>query len=296
MTETTTESEQSPTKTLLIVFMVAILPVLIGLYTAPKLITEPKIGIIRLTYDIDSYTAYEIGAQLTYARQHDDIQGVVVIMNSPGGTASHSEELFMDILHTRQSLPVIASVDLVAASGAYYMAAAANEIYAKPTSYIGSIGVIASLPDGVFIEEDILTTGPYKAFGGTRITNIEQIETAKFAFLEAVQIGRGDRLQVTPEFLSRAEVYSGIQAKSYGLIDGLAATDEAIARAAELAGLRNYQTVELFDLTFPTATTTDDTTTYQPTIPHLVQPNTLWQKPYLAPGLYYRYLGTPVES
>ena len=130
------------------------------------------------------------------------------------------------------------------------MAAAANEIYAKPTSSIGSIGVIASLPGDVFIEDEILTTGPYKAFGGTREGTVRQVERAKFAFLRAVEVGRGDRLRINTDQLSRAEIYSGVEALEYGLIDGLFANDEAIQRAADLAGLSDYEVVELFPLTF----------------------------------------------
>jgi protease IV len=72
---------------------------------------------------------------MAYARDAGDIRAVVIILNSPGGAATFSEELFLNVLHARRSFPVVASVDVLAASGAYYVAAGANEIYAKPTSY-----------------------------------------------------------------------------------------------------------------------------------------------------------------
>ncbi|MCZ7671464.1 MAG: hypothetical protein M5U34_32185 [Chloroflexi bacterium] len=79
---------------------------------------------------------------------------------------------------------------------------------------------------------------------------MRQIERAKLAFLQAVQTGRGDRLNMDLDVLSRAEIYTGVQALEFGLIDGLAANEVVIDRAAELAGLSNYEVVELFLLTF----------------------------------------------
>jgi protease IV len=185
---------------------------------------------------------------------------------------------------------VVATIDLVAASGAYYMAAGANEIYAKPTSAVGSIGVISLLSDYVFIEEDVLTTGPYKAFGGTRDGSVRQIEMAKHAFLRAVSDGRGDRLQATLDYLSRAEIFTGVQAQQLGLIDGLMSNDEAIRRAAELANLRQggYDVVELYPLTFETTTGPE---AYRPAP---VDAARLWAAPtYLPAGMYYLYVELP---
>jgi protease-4 len=196
----------------------------------------------------------------------------------------------LDVLHTReQGVPVVASVDLLAASGAYYMAAAADEIYAKPTSAVGSVGVISSLPGDVFIEEELLTTGPYKAFGGTRDGYVRQMERAKFAFLEAVSIGRGERLKIDLNTLSRAEIFTGVEALEHGLIDGLLSQDEAVQRAAELAGLSQYDVVELYPLTF--ASDNGPNAAYQP--PQL-NVSALWAAPTnLPPGLYYRYMAAP---
>ncbi|MEM9777566.1 MAG: S49 family peptidase, partial [Chloroflexota bacterium] len=151
-----------------------------GIYFAPQIVPAPKVGIVRLQYDIFSLTANEVTQQLAYARENDDIHAVVLVINSPGGSASYSEELYLDVLNTRHDMPVLASIDLVAASGAYYMAAGAEEIYAKPTSFIGSIGVIASFGGPVFIDDRTLTTGPYKLFGGTSTGVVRQVEMAKF--------------------------------------------------------------------------------------------------------------------
>jgi protease IV len=279
---------RSPLRMILLFILVVIVPLAAGIYLAPRAVPQPKIGIVRLSYDIASDTAFVITQQLAYARQDPAVKAVVLVINSPGGSAAYSEELYLDVLHTRNEMPVVASIDLLAASGAYYMAAAADEIYAKPTSNVGSIGVIAFLPGELFVEEDLLTTGPYKAFGGSRDAVTRQIERAKFAFLEAIETGRAGRLVITLDALSRAEVYTGVQALEFGLIDGLAANEEVVQRAAQLAGLRDgYEVVELYPLAFDTASG-GAAGSYQPL---QVDAARLWAPPTnLPPGLYYRHV------
>jgi len=287
MAENETAS-RSPLRLILTLFFVTIVPLAIGLYLAPQLVPQPQVGIIRLSEDIFGRSTNEIVTQLAYARQDPAIKAVVLVINSPGGSASHSEELFLAVLAARQDMPVVASVEVVAASGAYYMAAAADEIYAKPTSFVGSVGVIASLPGDVFIEDNILTSGPYKGFGGTRDGTVRQVEQAKFAFLEAVRLGRGDRLNMGLDVLSRAEIYSGVQSVSFGLIDGLLSTDEVIERAANLAGLSGYKVVELYPLALGDG---DSAVYYQPQAPDIEQ---LWAAPTNLPtGIHYRYIAPP---
>ena len=289
-----TQPGRSPLGLILLLLLIVAVPLIVGFILAPRLIPEPKIGLVRLNFDIDSFSSFEITEQLAVARGDPEIKAVVLIINSPGGSAAYSEELFMDVLNTRNDLPVVASVDLLAASGAYYMAAAADEIFAKPTSNVGSIGVIGMLPGPAFIEEDLLTTGPYKSFGGTRDGMARQIEMAKFAFLEAISTGRGERLRIDPEVLSRAEIFTGVQAQAYGLVDELGSTDQAVQRAAELSGVRNYEVVELFPLAFPELAEEIDVQTYQPS---LVDPASLWAAPTDLPeGIYYRYMQVPDGS
>lgn len=280
---------RSPLRLILSLLLVVAVPLALGFYLSSQLVNPPKVGVVRLSYDIFSQSTMEISQQLAYARNDPSVKAVVLIINSPGGSAAYSEELFMDVRNTRHQMPVVASIDLVAASGAYYMAAAADEIYAKPTSAVGSIGVIAFLPGSVFIDEEMLTTGPYKAFGGTRDGMVRQIEMAKFSFLEAVAVGRGDRLNVSLDILSRAEIFTGVQAQQMGLVDGLISTDEAIQRAAALAGLSRYEVVELYPLTFLNDSgNAAAVSRYQPAP---IDPHKLWAPPEGLPaGLYYRHI------
>lgn len=281
-------SNRSPLRIILLFILVIIVPLAIGIYLAPRVVPAPKIGIIRLNYDIFGETAAEFKAQLAYARDDPAIKAVVIVINSPGGTANDSEEIYLDVLNTRQQMPIVATVDFLAASGAYYVASATDAIYAKPGSLVGSVGVIGSLPDTFFIEEDIQTTGPYKSFGGTRDGFARQIETLKEVFLNAVATGRGEELDL--EMLARAEVYDGIKAEKMGLIDGVISTQEAIAKAGELAGLRNYEVVELFPLTF----LDEDSQAFAAYRPEDIDLERLWAMPTdLPPGMYYRYLEVP---
>lgn len=284
---------RSPLQLILLFLLVIVVPLAIGLFMAPRLVPKPQIGVIRLNYEISNATAFEFREQLLFARSDPAIEAVVIVINSPGGTASDSEDLYMDVLAARQDLPVVATVDFLAASGAYYIAAATDAIYAKPGSAIGSIGVISSLPDTPFLEEEILTTGPYKSFGGTRDGYVRRAETLKFAFLQAVANGRGEKLAADLDLLSRAEIFDGVRALELGLIDGIISTSEAFEKAAELAGIRNYEVVELYPLTFGEDGLVSFSTYQVPTIDQ----EKLWAAPVdLAPGLYYRYIELPANQ
>ncbi len=243
---------------------------------------------MRLSSEIDLDSTFAVTEQLAYAQKDESVKAILLVVNSPGGSAALSEELYLEVLNSRQTMPVVATIDLLAASGGYYMAVAADEVYAKPTSGVGSIGVIASLPGQVYIEDEIVTTGPYKAFGGTRDGSIRQMEMAKFSFLEAVAAARGENLKVDLDYLSRAEIYTGVQAADMGLIDGLKSTEEAIDRAAEMAGLNTYDVVELFPLTFPELFIGLDVHDYQAPA---VDADLLWATPLDLPtGIHYRYI------
>ena len=104
--------------------------------------------------------------------------------------------------------------------------------------------------------------------------------------------GRADRLNADLDLLSRAEIFDGVRALELGLIDGIISTSEAFDKAAELAGIRRYEVVELYPLTFgedgPVAFGT-----YQ--VPAIDQEK-LWAAPVdLPPGLYYQYLELPTN-
>jgi protease IV len=222
-----------------------ILPIVAGILIS-LLIPRPKIGIIYLNDAIYAYTSHNIQQELAVARESNDVKAVVLVVNSPGGTVTDTESLYREVISLRQTKPVVTVIEGMAASGGYYLACATDLIYAKASPEVGNIGVIGTQPDKPTVFEDIYSTGPYKMWGMPRDSFSRELEMLKQGFLQAVKLGRGDRLKMTDEMVLRGEVYTGGDAVRLGLIDGLASQSEAIDQAARLAGLRNYQTLDLF--------------------------------------------------
>lgn len=217
-----------------------------GLISIP-VVHRPKIAIITISGEIFEQTyADDILDMLRYARDDNAIKGVVLQIDSPGGYVSLIEPIYLDVLRLRQQKPVVTSVATTAASGGYYIAVASNFIYAEPTSQLGSIGAWVSLPTPEEVSEEMATTGPFKATGGSRRKALSILETVKQEFVSAVITQRGDRLKLSEEELSRAETYTGIESLRYGLIDDIGTKTDAIAKAASLAHIRNYEVVELY--------------------------------------------------
>jgi len=151
----------------------------------------------------------------------------------------------LDILRLRQHKPVVTSIGMMGLSGGYYIAVASNFIYAEPTSQVGSIGAWSTLPTAEELEEHVITSGPFKATGGPRRKYMGVLETFRQQFVEAVTSQRGDRLKMSEEKLSRAEIYAGAESLRRGLIEDIGTSTAAIDKAASLAGIRNYGVVEL---------------------------------------------------
>ncbi len=216
-----------------------------GLVSIP-VIPRPNIAIITISgVIIDQAYTDDILDMLNYARDNSSIKAVVLRIDSPGGLAVTTEQIYLDVLRLRAQKPVVVSVGTIAASGGYHIAVASNFIYAEPTSVVGSIGAWVSLPRPEELDEDIGTTGPFKATGGSRRKVIGWLEMKRQEFVEVVMSQRGDRLKMSEEELSRAEVYLGVEGLRAGLIDDIGTRTAAIEKAASLAGIRNYGVVEL---------------------------------------------------
>ena len=210
-------------------------------------IPRPNIATITISGAIlEQAYADDIVKALRYAQDDSSIKAVVLQIDSPGGGASVSEQVYLNVLRLRRQKPVVVSIGTVAASGGYYIAVASNFIYAEPTSQLGSIGAWVSLPSPEELDEAILTSGPFKATGGSRRKVIGVLETFRQQFISAVTSQRGDRLKLSEEELSRAEIYTGVEGIRYGLIDDIGTATEAIEKAASLPGIRNYEVIELY--------------------------------------------------
>lgn len=227
-----------------------VLPLVLGLLVA-ALIPQPVIGVISLTDAIYGYTAQSVIQQINYAREHPEVRGVVLVLNSPGGTVVDTEAVYLELLKLRESKPVVVSIDGMAASGAYYLTAGSDYAFAKPTSMVGNIGVVGMLPEAPMIFENVISTGPYKLWGSPRDTYMRQIETIKQAFYEAVKTGRGDRLTASADVVLSGQIWPGSMAYQIGLIDELGSQSDAVEKAADLARVSNYKMVDLSLLTTP---------------------------------------------
>lgn len=228
------------------IFFFAVIGLIIGALISIPAIARPYIGTITIAGSIMSqaYTG-DILEMLRYARDDGNIKGVVLQIDSPGGYATLIEQIYLDLLLLRSHKPVVASVGSEGASGGYYIAVASNFIYATPSSQLGSIGAWISLPAPEELEEDIVTTGPFKAVGGSRRKAMGELEMLRHEFVEAVMSQRGDRLKLSEEELSRSEIYSGVESLRYGLIDDIGTSTAAIEKAAKLAGIRNYGVIDI---------------------------------------------------
>jgi len=222
-----------------------VLALVAGFLISERLVPVPQVGIVRLEGDIYDETADYVVEQLNYARNDPAIRAVVLKINSPGGGVTASENLYYSILSFREQKPLIVSIDTLAASGGYYAASAGDELYAKPSSSIGNIGVVSLLPSPSFVDEELITTGPFKLFGSPRASYVRELEILKQGFLQAVLAQREDQLTVGEEELARGELYVGVLAVDMGLIDKLGTLNDAVDEAARMAKIVNYQVVDM---------------------------------------------------
>jgi protease-4 len=226
--------------------LLVIAAVLTGYVVFVAVAGAPKVGVIKIEGVIlEKEKADGINEMLRYAMDRKDIKAVVLEINSPGGEAAASEDIYLTVLELREKKPVVASINAIGASGAYFIAAAADYIFAKAGSNVGSIGVRATLPGRAVPDEDMITTGPLKRQGSSREDFVRDLEIIKEAFLRAVLSQRGDRIILEKEELSKAGIYIGVEAKRFGLVDELGSNTEAYFKAASLAGLRNYRILNI---------------------------------------------------
>lgn len=189
--------------------------------------------------------------EIKKARKNKDIKAIVLRINSPGGSALASEVMWRELEEASKEKPVIASMGEVAASGGYYLAAAADTIVAQPNTITGSIGIFALwfnaqglLNNKLGITTDVAKTGELSDFlSPTRkLSDLEksifqnQVEEGYDIFLDRVALGRNMSVEEVNAVAS-GRVWSGVQAKEKGLVDVLGGLEDAIKIAAEKAGV-----------------------------------------------------------
>lgn len=191
------------------------------------------------------------------AREDDTIKAVVIRIDSPGGSAWASELIRRELEITRAAgKPVVASMSSTAASGGYWVAAGADEIWAHPLSVTGSIGIFAMFPEfaepleRIGVTVDGVTTAPLAgAFDPRRPMEPLAAEAMQIAiehgyrrFLDTVARAR-DMSVSDVDLVARGQVWTGEAASKLGLVDHLGGLDAAIAAAAARASLRDYDVV-----------------------------------------------------
>ncbi|NMG45437.1 signal peptide peptidase SppA [Aromatoleum toluvorans] len=207
--------------------------------------------------DEDSVGGDSLAAQIRAAREDENVKAVVLRVDSPGGSAWASEVIRRELELTRKAgKPVVASMSSVAASGGYWVAAGADEIWARPETLTGSIGVFAMFPEfseplnRVGITTDRVATGPLAGTLDPRrplepaLAKAMQlgVEHSYRRFLEIVATARGKDIAAV-DAVARGRVWTGETAHRLGLVDQLGGLEGAVAAAAKRARLERYETI-----------------------------------------------------
>lgn len=187
----------------------------------------------------------------------EQVKAVVIKLNSPGGSVVASDEIYQQLKKLQQAKPIVMLFGDVAASGGYYIAAAADKIVASPASLTGSIGVIMLSPnfsglyDKLGVEITTFKSGQYKDLGSPNrsISEAEAeilqslIDDSYQLFIDRIEAGRDLNRDKILE-LADGRVYSGLQARQNGLVDQVGGVDEAVQLAAQLAEIDQPTVVE----------------------------------------------------
>lgn len=231
-----------------------------GLTRTPveTVVAGPHLGVVEIKGVIDSESpanADDIIQGLNAAWSAPNSAAVVLHINSPGGSPVQSQRVYHAIQRLRASgdKPIIAVVEDIAASGAYYMASAADEIVASPASLVGSIGVIyagfglGKAIDSLGIERRVFTAGDNKAFldpfsdirPEQRAFWQQVLNTTYRQFVDDVKAGRGDRLSDDPKVFSGL-IWTGEQAQQLGLVDAIGSIEDVARERLDQPELHDY--------------------------------------------------------
>ena len=198
----------------------------------------------------------EMMKDLQKLRKNKDIKAVVIRVNSPGGSAYASEQIWHEVELLKAEKPVIISMGGLAASGGYYISCGANKIIAEPTTLTGSIGIFGMIPDAselltkkIGVKFDMVKTNAMSDFGamGRPFNETESkmmqayINKGYELFTSRVAQGRGMK-QDDVKKIAEGRVWTGEQGLEIGLVDQLGTLDDAIAEAAKAAKIEKYST------------------------------------------------------
>ncbi len=207
-------------------------------------------GVLRAGYDHDAIKDY-----IDELINDDSNTGIFLSIDSGGGTVYHSDEMYNKLIEYKEKTgrPIHAYFNTMAASGAYYIACAADTISANKNCWTGSIGVIISLSnlsglyDKLGIDEVLITSGANKGMGspGSPMTEEHRaiyqglVDESYEEFVNIVSTGRGLPIERVKE-IADGRIYSATQAKEIALVDNVESYDEAIQTMEEITGTIGY--------------------------------------------------------
>ena len=230
----------------------------------PKSKAKDKVAVLYLEGEItdedgEGIVGKEVVKTLKKIQKDDDVKALVLRVNSPGGSADASEQIWHAIHNIKaDSIPVVVSMGDYAASGGYYISCGADYIYAQPTTITGSIGIFGTIPnvsklrDKVGLDIDGLSTNKHSALESNMIykgMNPEErqlmqtmVERGYDLFTSRCAEGR----HVSQDYIKsigEGRVWLGFKGKEIGIVDELGNIDDAVNKAVELAHLEVYQVV-----------------------------------------------------
>ncbi|HET6177679.1 MAG TPA: signal peptide peptidase SppA [Candidatus Sulfotelmatobacter sp.] len=215
-----------------------------------------RIGVVDLDGVILS--PQPVVGQLKKFGDDSSIKAIIIHVNSPGGGVAASEEIYREVKRIRaeKKKKIVVSIETVGASGAYYVASASDKIYADNGSIVGSIGVIAQwvnygdLLKWAKLKDVVLKTGEFKDTGNPSrdLTPNEQaymqslIDNMFGQFVQAVADGRGMKFDDVKS-IANGKVWTGEQAASMKLIDGVGDFETAVSETAKMVGIKGEPTL-----------------------------------------------------
>lgn len=214
---------------------------------------EIKPEVSSSPYNMEQAITEKVATELIKLKNDDNVKAVVFRVNSPGGSAFVSEQIWRQVIELKKVKPIVVSMGDVAASGGYYISCAANKIVAEPNTLTGSIGIFGMFPnvtgllDKLSLTTDIVKTNTYADLGDMSRPMREDekvliqsfVERGYETFLTRCADGRDMSKEAINE-IGQGRVWTGEQAKERGLVDELGGINKAIETAASLADLSDY--------------------------------------------------------
>ena len=242
--------------TIFILFVVFIIGIVVGTTRSGNIGFDGSDKVAVLTVQDIILDSKEYLESIEKIKRNKSIKALVVRINSPGGAVGPAQEIYSEIEKLKIEMPVVASMGSVAASGGYYIACAAEKIYANPGTITGSIGVIAQfvsykdLLKWAKLDVEVIKSGKFKDIGSPlRTMSPEEksyiqrlIDNVHSQFKNTVSETRGISSKDI-NIIADGRIFSGEQAMKFKLVDELGTINDAIISASEIAGIEDPEVI-----------------------------------------------------